>query len=175
MDPGYLEKVYVYEDTRGRYRLGDLTAPGVSKGTTGQVWRDVDPTARGRHWRTTPDELERLLADNRIQLKKDGRPSLNGFKQYLSDSKGMSLQTIWSDIPNVTGISNEKLGYPTQKPLALLERVVLASTRPGDLILDPFAGTGTTAHAAALHQRHFCMVESDRYYARWMLKRLRAL
>src|SRR5207249_3658794 len=73
-DPEYLEKVYVYEDERGRYRLADLTAPGVSEGVTGQPWRGVNPTDFGRHWRRPPDELEQVLADGRIQLKKDGIP-----------------------------------------------------------------------------------------------------
>lgn len=148
LDPAYVDKVYVYHDHRGRYRLDNMTAPGVSSGVTGEVWRGVDPTTRGRHWRTTPDELERLLADGRIQLKADGTPSLNGFKQYLADSKGMSLQSIWADIPNVTGISSEKLGYPTQKPLSLLERIIEASSNPGDVLLDPFCGCGTALVAA---------------------------
>jgi len=159
LDTGYVEKVYTYEDERGRYRLDNLTAPGVSKGVTGEVWRGVDPTARGRHWRTTPQELERLLADGRIQLKKDGRPSLNGYKQYLADSKGMSLQSIWADIPNVTGISNEKLGYPTQKPEALLERIILSSSNEGDVVLDPFCGCGTAVVVAHLLKRRWVGID----------------
>jgi len=172
LDPGYLEKVYVYEDARGRYRLGDLTAPGVSKGVTGQVWRGVDPTARGRHWRTTPDELERMLADNRIQLKKDGKPSLNGYKQYLSDSKGMPLQTIWADIPNVTGISREKLGYPTQKPEALLERIILSSSNEGDVVLDPFCGCGTAVAVAHRLKRRWIGIDITHLAVNLMKHRL---
>jgi hypothetical protein len=76
-DPEYLDKVYVNYDERGRYRLADLTAPGISKGDTGIEWRGVNPSSVGRHWRTSPLELERLLQEGRIQLKKDGKPSLN--------------------------------------------------------------------------------------------------
>lgn len=159
LDPSYVDKVYVYSDERGQYRLADLTAPGVSKGVTGEVWRGVDPTARGRHWRTTPKELERLLADGRIQLKADGKPSINGFKQYLADSKGMSLQSIWADIPNVTGISSEKLGYPTQKPISLLERILEASSNPGDVVLDPFCGCGTALVAAQKLSRRWIGID----------------
>jgi hypothetical protein len=75
-DARYLQKVYVYHDERGRYRLGDLTAPGVSGGVTGKPWRGVSPTAFGRHWRRPPSELEVLLEDGRIQLKSDGKPSI---------------------------------------------------------------------------------------------------
>lgn len=154
LDQSYVDKVYVYEDEKGRYRLGDLTAPGISKGITGQKWRGVDPTSFGRHWRTTTIELEKLVTENRIQFKKDGKPSINGYKMYLDDSPGLALQSIWSNIPNVTGISNEKLGYPTQKPEALLERIIKASSNEGDLILDPFCGCGTAiAVSERLHRR----------------------
>lgn len=155
LDKDYVEKVYVYEDENGRYRLGDLTAPGVSNGETGGEWRGVNPSHFGRHWRTAPNELEKLLQINRIQLKKDGKPSINGWKQYLSDTKGMPMASIWADIPNVTGISSEKIGYPTQKPETLLERIIQASSNPGDLVFDCFMGSGTTQAAAMKLGRRF--------------------
>jgi DNA modification methylase len=146
LDAEYVNKVYVYEDARGRYRLDNLTAPHYSPTRTIE-WRGTTPSIN-RQWRFGAEELERLLADGRIQLKPDGTPSINGFKQYLSDSKGQSVQSIWTDIPNVTGISSEKLGYPTQKPSALLERIIEASSNPGDVVLDPFCGCGTALIAA---------------------------
>lgn len=144
----YLDKVYVHSDARGRYRLDNLTAPGVSHGATGEPWRGVNPTSFGRHWRRPPVDLEGLLTDGRIQLKKDGVVSINGYKMYLDDSPGRPIQSIWDDIPNVTGISAEKLGWPTQKPVALLERIIECSSNPGDLVLDPFCGCGTALIAA---------------------------
>ena len=159
LDPSYVDQVYVYHDARGRYRLGDLTGPGRSGGATGEEWRGVNPTTFGRHWRQDPEELERLLADGRIQLKANGVPSINGFKMYLQDSPGMALQSIWSDIPNVTGISREKLGYPTQKPLALLERIVSASSNPGDVVLDPFCGCGTALIASQKLERRWIGID----------------
>ncbi len=148
LDKDYVEKVYVYEDQKGRYRLDNLTAPGISNGVTGQEWRGVNPTSFGRHWRRPPAELEEVLAAGGIQLKTNGKPSINGWKQYLDKSKGMPIQSIWQDLPNVTGISLEKLNFPTQKPLTLLQRIIAASSNPGDLVLDAFAGSGTTAEAA---------------------------
>ena len=172
LDPEYVRKVYVYQDERGRYRLGDLTAAGISRGLTGQEWRGVNPTSFGRHWRRPPDELEVLLKDGRIQLKADGKPSINGWKQYLADSKGMSIQSIWNDIPNVTGISSEKLGYPTQKAALLLERIISASSNPGDLVLDCFVGSGTTAAVAEKLGRRWIACDLGRFAIHTTRKRL---
>jgi site-specific DNA-methyltransferase (adenine-specific) len=110
-------------------------------------WRGATP-AKTRQWRFSIERLEELLADNRIQLKPDGTPSMNGYKMYLADSLGRSLQDIWDDIPNITGISSEKLGWQTQKPIALLERIIEACSNPDDIVLDPFCGCGTALVAA---------------------------
>ena len=171
-DPSYIEKVYVYEDERGRYRLDNITAPGRSGGVTGEPWRGVDPGSVGRHWRRTPAELEQLLAQDRIQLKADGKPSLNGWKQYLNDTKGMPLLSIWEDIPNVTGISNEKLGYATHKPERLLERVLLASSNEGDLVADFFCGSGTTAAVAEKLGRKWIATDLGKFGIHTTRKRL---
>ncbi len=171
-DPEYLEKVYVYHDERGRYRLADLTAPGISKGETGQEWRGVNPSQFRRHWRQLPTELEKALADGRIQLKTDGKPSINGWKQYLSDVEGIPLLTMWFDIPNVTGISSEKLGYPTQKPEALIERIVKASSNEGDLVADFFCGSGTTASVAEKLGRKWIATDLGKFGIHTTRKRL---
>ena len=175
LDKEYVEKVYVYEDNKGKYRLGDLTAPGVSKGVTGQEWRGVNPTNFGRHWRRPPDELERILADGGIQLKSDGKPSINGWKQYLAQSKGMPLQSVLTGLYNVTGISSEKLGYPTQKPEALLERLMSASSNEGDLVLDCFCGSGTTAAVAEKLNRRWITCDLGRFAIHTTRKRLLAI
>jgi site-specific DNA-methyltransferase (adenine-specific) len=157
LDNSYLEKVYVYSDGRGRYRLGDLTAPHFSQTRTVD-WRGAKPSAN-RQWRYSIPELERLLSEGRIQLKANGAPSLNGYKFYLDESKGLSLQDIWDDIPNVTGISSEKLGYQTQKPLKLLERIINASSHEGDIVLDPFCGCGTATIAAEKLKRKWVGID----------------
>jgi len=70
------------------------------------------------------------------------------FKRYLDEQKGAVMTTVWADISPVNARANERLGYPTQKPVALLERIISASSNPGDIVLDPFCGCGTTVHAA---------------------------
>jgi len=155
LDQDYVKKVYVYEDKQGKYRLDNLTAPGVSNGVTGKEWRGVNPTHFGRHWRKDPAELEVLLGQGKIQLKSDGKPSINGWKQYLNDSKGMAVSSLWTDIPNVAGISSEKLGYPTQKPERLLERIIQVSSNPNSIVFDCFMGSGTTQAVAMKLGRKF--------------------
>jgi len=172
LDQVYLEKVYVYSDARGRYRLGDLTAPGISKGVTGKEWRGVNPTLFGRHWRRPPEELEQILIEGGIQLKSDGKPSINGWKQYLDKSKGMPIQSIWQDLPNVTGISSEKLAYATQKPESLLGRVIKASSNEGDLVPDCFCGSGTTAAVAEKLGRKWIACDLGRFAIHITRKRL---
>jgi site-specific DNA-methyltransferase (adenine-specific) len=170
LDPGYVDKVYAYEDDRGRYRLADLTAPGTAT-TRRFEWRGVTPPAH-LGWRYSHARLEKLLADGRIQLKKDGRPSLNGLKRYLDDSKGRPIQSIWTDIPNVTGISREKIGWPTQKPKALLERVIASASNPDDIVLDPFCGCGTAIEASVAQGRRWVGIDHSRLARLVIVERL---
>ena len=88
-----------------------------------------------------------MYRDGRILLQRDGRPRKDGLKEYLHEAEGPPLQDIWTDI-GLGPTAGERLGYQTQKPLALLERIISASTNPGDVVLDPFCGCGTTIHAA---------------------------
>ncbi len=148
-DPDWIEREYRFEDERGRFSLDNLTASGTRNGPSGLPWRGVDPAkvGAGRHWRYHPDTLNELDKDGRIHWpKKDGGyPKL---KQYLLDSKGASVGDVWTDIQVLGRTATERLGYPTQKPVALLERILAASSNPGDVVLDPFCGCGTTIHAA---------------------------
>jgi site-specific DNA-methyltransferase (adenine-specific) len=136
---------FKYKDKGGAYKAENLTAPHFSETRTVE-WRGTHPGA-DRQWRFGPDELDRLYKDGKILLKKDGTPRKDGFKEYLHESPGQPLQDVWTDI--VMGpTSGERLGYPTQKPLELLERILASSSNPGDVVLDPFCGCGTTVHAA---------------------------
>jgi len=136
---------YKYRDAHGPYRAENLTAPHFSPTRT-VVWRGTHPGAN-RQWRFSTEELERLYSEGRILLRRDGSPRKDGLKEYLHEAEGPPLQDIWTDI-QVGPTSGERLGYPTQKPLALLERIIQASSNPGDVILDPFCGCGTAVHAA---------------------------
>jgi site-specific DNA-methyltransferase (adenine-specific) len=96
-------------------------------------------------WRVVREKLEAIDADGRLEWSKRGRPYL---KRYLHEQKGTSIKSVITDITPIGAQAIERLGYPTQKPLALLERIIQASSNPGDVILDPFCGCGTVVHAA---------------------------
>lgn len=144
----YLALFFDSEDETGRrYKRCDLTGSGVRHGETGQTWRGLNVTAKGRHWARPPRELDQLDLAGRIHWpsKPGGMPRL---KQYPEDLPGVPLQDIWGDIRPIHNLAAERLGYPTQKPLALLERIIAASSNEGDVVLDPFCGCGTAVVAA---------------------------
>jgi site-specific DNA-methyltransferase (adenine-specific) len=147
-DDAYLDTFFDQQDENGRrWKRSDLTGAGTRRGETGLVWRGLDVTAKGRHWAYPPAELERLDAAGRIHWpqKPGGMPRL---KQYPEDLKGVPLQDVWTDIRPLHNLAQERIGYPTQKPLALLDRIVRVSSNKGDVVLDPFCGCGTTIEAA---------------------------
>lgn len=147
-DATYVADKYRYEADDGRrYRLSDLTGAGVRRGETGQPWRGIDVTTRGRHWSIPPRKLDELDEQGHIYWppKKGGVPH---FKRYLDEMRGVPLQDVWADIDPVNPMATERAGYPTQKPEALLERVIRASSNEGDIVLDCFAGSGTAAVVA---------------------------
>jgi DNA modification methylase len=148
-DEAYLQQRFRRDDDGRFWKDADLTGSGVRHGETGEEWRGFDVTAKGRHWRVPPAELDRLDAEGNIYwpAKEGGWPRL---KQYLDSSKGVPLQDVWVDIFPINSQAQERLGYPTQKPEALLERIISASSSPGDVVLDPFCGCGTTV--AVAHQ-----------------------
>lgn len=139
-------KRYSTDLETGRLVTGqDLTMTGnLQRNFT---WRGTTPPPN-RGWGLPLEELEDLWSRGLILTKKDGTPRLDGRKVFLDEKKGKPLGSIWSDIERVGNTSSERLGYPTQKPLSLLERIISASSNPGDLVLDPFAGCGTTVAAA---------------------------
>lgn len=131
-----------------RYRTKDLTGPGTRQGETGQSWRGVNPTAGGRHWRVGHATLEHLAADDRLYWQKNGMPREYAEETYVSADRMAVVGDVWSDISSINAGAAERLGYQTQKPVALLERIIKASSKPGDTVLDPFCGCGTTIDAA---------------------------
>ena len=143
----YLAAKYRHVDADGRrYQLDNLTAAGIRHGSSGEPWRGVDPTARGYHWKFTIHHLEELDAAGRLYWPPKG--NVPRYKRYLDEVRGVALQDIWDDISPINSQAQERLGYPTQKPVALLERILQASSNPGGLVLDPFCGCGTTIAAA---------------------------
>lgn len=163
-DEEYLRKFYRFEDDRGRYRLVTLTGAGTRKGDSGQDWRGVNPTNSGRHWAVPkaalqtayPDrDLSILTTQQRLDLLDDAgliywpsKGSVPQQKRYVDEADGVQIQDIVTDVLPLSSQAQERLGYPTQKPLALLERIIAASSNEGDVVLDPFCGCGTAVHAA---------------------------
>ena len=113
---------------------------------SGWMYAQPEPPT-GRYWAYSVDNMRKMNLEGRLVYSSSGRPYM---KRYLDESKGVSVQDWWDDISMLRGISNdgERLGYPTQKPRALLERIIAASSNPGDVVLDPFCGCGTAVDAA---------------------------
>jgi len=158
LNEGYVEKFYRFVDSEGRrYRLSDLTAAGIRKGESGQVWRGIDPGKKGRHWVAIHSTLERWDASGRLQWPLHGQ--MPQFKRYLDEMRGQPGSTVWTDIPVIGAHSKERLHYQTQKPLGLLERIIASASNPGDLVLDPFCGCGTAIHAANKLERKWAGID----------------
>jgi DNA modification methylase len=129
-------------ETGRRYNKGDLSGPGgAAKGSPVYEWNGVT-----RAWRFSKARMEEFEKQGRLVYSKSG---IAYMKRYLDESKGIPPQDWWDDIQMLRGIQKgERLGYATQKPLALLERIISISSNPGDVVLDPFCGCGTAVHAA---------------------------
>ncbi|MEP7082464.1 MAG: DNA methyltransferase [Chloroflexota bacterium] len=140
-EPGYVEQYYRYVDTEGRKFMSDnLSAAGLSGGGYEYAWKGVT-----RVWRLPETTMERLDAEGRIFYTRNGIPRR---KRFLDESKGLPGQDVWADVEPLRSWHAERLGYPTQKPLALTNRLIEASSNPGDVVLDPFCGCGTTVDSA---------------------------
>lgn len=143
-DEEYVKQFYKFteEGTGRRYRLGDLTGPGgAAKGNPEYTVMGVT-----RYWRYTKEKMDALIKEGRVvQTKPGGVPA---YKRYLDEMPGVPLQDLWTDIRPIGAQAAERLGYPTQKPEPLLERVILSSSNEGDTVLDPFCGCGTTIAVA---------------------------
>ncbi|AFD25931.1 DNA methylase N-4/N-6 [Deinococcus gobiensis I-0] len=146
-EEGYISDRFKRNEGGRPWKDADLTGAGTRNGETGQIWRGFDVTAKGRHWAYPPSELDRLDGEGKIYwpTKEGAWPRL---KKFLDEVKGVPVQDIWTDISPLNSQALERLGYPTQKPVALLERIIQASSNPGDVVLDPFCGCGTTISAA---------------------------
>ena len=144
-DVDYVERYYRYHDDNGRkFMSSDLTGAGEGPSRTFADKGNINPPS-GRHWMYGQTGIDRLLNDNRIFWTRNGVPRL---KTYLDEAPGLALQDVWGDVTAVRSWHKERIGYPTQKPLALLERIIKASSNEGDLVLDPFAGCATACVAA---------------------------
>jgi DNA modification methylase len=165
----YIRKNYnnVEEVTDRRYKTSDLTAakPG---GDTSYEWKGIFPS-KGRYWAYSKNNMERFESESRIIYTRNGIPRL---KHYLDEMHGVATQDTWIDIPPISAQARERLGYPTQKPEALLERIIKASSNEGDVVLDAFCGCGTSVAVSQRLDRKWIGIDITYQSISLILKRL---
>lgn len=174
-DPSYIDRYFTYKDPDGRrFATIDATQSGLRKGLSGNPWRGFSPSDKGNHWKFATTELDRLDKADKIYwpAKKGGWPRL---KAYLDEQKGSAIQSIWTDIKTVNSQASERIDYPTQKPESLVERVIRSSSSEQDIVLDCFAGSGTTAAVAEKLGRRWIALDCGKLSIYTTQKRLFSL
>ena len=166
-DPEYVEQFYRYEDPESgrRYRLSDLTNPNRNRPNLTYEWN-----GHSRVWRWTKERMQQAHNVGLIHYSSTGLASQ---KRYLDEMKGNPVDTIWDDIRPIQAQSQERLGYPTQKPEALLERIIQASSNEGDVVLDPFCGCGTAVAAGEKLNRQWIGIDVTHLAVALMKSRLK--
>jgi site-specific DNA-methyltransferase (adenine-specific) len=154
-NPEYIKTFFKHQDKRGVYKLENLTSPNPRPNLT-YPYKGYPPPEKG--WRVNLERMKQLDAEGRLHFpaKKDGRIMK---KVYLHELEGQPMTDLWTDISPLSAHDAERLGYPTQKPLALLERIIQASSNEGDIVLDPFCGCGTAIVAAEKLKRKWVGID----------------
>jgi site-specific DNA-methyltransferase (adenine-specific) len=150
-DLKYIKRFRNQDPDGRRWADDNLTAKGLSGGGYEYEYKGVTSL-----WRCPPATMEQLDYEGRLHFTKKGGIRL---KRYLDEIKGVTLQSLWDDIPPINSQAKERLGYPTQKPEALLERIIRASSNEGDVVLDPFCGCGTTINVAQKLKRNWIGID----------------
>jgi site-specific DNA-methyltransferase (adenine-specific) len=154
--PEYIEKYYRHSDPNGRrYQLVSIRSPNPRPNLTYE-YKGVQPHANG--WAVSREKMEQLDREGRLRFPEKPGQTIRE-KYYLDEMPGVPITDSWDDIPPINSQAQERLGYPTQKPVALLERIISASSKPGDVVLDPFCGCGTTVHAAQKLKRQWIGID----------------
>lgn len=147
------------KDAKGHlYTCQDLTAERRNSNSGKFSWRGTFPS-EGRGWGYEKKQLEKWWKEGRIAKKRDGTPRQDGLIVYLDETEGQTPQSIWADVPRIANTSAERIDYPTQKPEAILERIIKTSSSEGDLVLDCFSGSGTTAAVAEKLGRRWVAID----------------
>ena len=162
-------KEYQYTDESGRlYMKVPVHAPGVRNGETGKPWRGILPPP-GKHWQYSPQVLDELDAKGEIYWSPTGNPRR---KVYFDQSEGVPVQDIWMDFKDAHNQNIDITGYPTEKSVGLIRRIVKASSNPGDLVLDCFMGSGTTLEVAEEEDRRWLGIDIGRKAVETTIRRL---
>ncbi|MEG3975273.1 DNA methyltransferase [Microcoleus sp. herbarium8] len=163
----YVTSFYKHTDADGRrYQLDNLTGPGGE--AKGNPYYEVMGVKR--YWRYSQEKMNQLIAEGRVIQTKPG--TVPRYKRYLDEMSGTPLQNIWDDIKPIQSQSAERLGYPTQKPLAILERIIQVSSDEGDVVLDAYCGCGTTVCASQRLNRQWIGIDITYQSISLILKRL---
>ena len=167
-DDSYLATHYQSQDPDGRrYELDQISAAG--QGTAKYFFGKLLEPPPGTHWRWSQERIDQLCKEGKIVITSGGRPR---YKRYLDEQKGKTVQSIWTDIPPVNSQAKEDTQYSTQKPEALLGRIIKASSNAGDLVLDCFCGSGTAAAVAEKLGRRWIACDLGRFAIHTTRKRL---
>lgn len=167
-DADRMAEQYPYVDGRGRrYKKVPIHAPGVRNGETGKPWHGMMPPP-GKHWQYTPARLDAMDAAGEIYWSPNGNPRR---KVYCDPDKGVPVQDIWLNYRDSVNQADRTTGYPTEKNLSMLEMIVEASSNVGDLVLDCFAGSGTTLEAAFHTGRRWIGADNSDESLRAVLRR----
>ena len=168
-DQTYVERAYrhVEPNTGRRYRLDNLTGPGgAAKGNPSYAVLGVT-----RFWRYSEPRMQRLIEAGRVVQTKPG--AVPAYKRYLDEMPGVPLQDLWADVGPIGAAAKERVGYPTQKPIALLDRIIKVSSNAGDVVLDPFAGCATACVSAETLGRQWVGIDLSELAASLVKTRLR--
>jgi adenine-specific DNA-methyltransferase len=168
--PERVAKEYEYVDAAtGRlFKKVPVHAPGVRNGATGGTWRGLSPPP-GKHWQYVPEKLEEMDANGEIYWSANGNPRR---KVFFESSKGVPYQDIWMDCRDAHNQNIRVTGYPTEKNPDVINRIICASSNPGDLVLDAFVGSGTTLEVAANNGRNWVGIDNSAEAILTTLKRL---
>jgi len=169
--------LYSEKDERGFFQRVPLLVSGKRKGETGRVWHGIDPNKLGKsgmHWLTTPQKLDEYEKRGLVAWPKKigGLPRL---KYYIDETKGVPLSDVWDDISLIQSGSSESLGFPTQKPEKLLQRIISVSSNPTDIVLDPMCGCGTAIVVAHKLGRRWIGIDVSPTACNLMAKRMESI
>lgn len=165
-EPEYEARFRQVDPDGRRWADDNLTAKGLSGGGYAYAYKGVESL-----WRMPVETMERLDREGRLHFTRAGGIRL---KRYLDEARGVPVQALWTDIPALNSQAQERLGYPTQKPLALLERIIRASSDEGMVVLDPFCGCGTAVHAAQKLRRRWMGIDVTHLAISLIEKRMQA-
>lgn len=153
-----MERDYKFDEVVGKYyKIDDLTSPHSANPSKNFEWRGVKPNRRS--WKYTKEVLERMWNDGIIKKDKEGNPVLCGHIKYMDVVPGKMVDNLWTDISPIAPASDERIEYPTQKPVKLLERLIRCFSNENDTVLDAFMGSGTTIFVAQHLGRNFIGID----------------